>query len=131
MKTFITLCVLLLACYGIAEEPQSKEIQLQQDVAVPEYLYKIVSPEEWKESQIQNQIVPSSMDRDFIHLSTETQLAPIAQKYWKNMDYIILKLASKKLTGRMAYEANPGGINLYYHLYEGRIPLDAVVDISK
>jgi uncharacterized protein (DUF952 family) len=130
MKPFI-LCISLLASYGYAEEPQPKEIQVQQDQAIPEHLYKILSPEEWKESQLQKHVIHSSMDTDFIHLSTEAQLAPIAQKYWNNKDHIILKLISKKLTGRLAYETNPGGVNRYYHLYDGNIPLEAVVEIVK
>lgn len=131
MKSFIVLCFSFLASYANSEETILKEIPVQKEQAVPEYLYKIVSPEEWKESQLQNHVVPSSMDQDFIHLSTEAQLGPIVKKYWNNKDHIILKVISKKMTGRLSHEANPGGVNRYYHLYEGRIPLDAVVDISK
>lgn len=110
---------------------EQKEVQMQQENSSPEYLYRIVSPEQWQESLHQNQVVNSSVDKDFIHLATEEQLARIAQKFWNNKDHIILKLASKKLTGRLVYEANPGGATLYYHLYDGKVPLDAVVEISR
>lgn len=103
---------------------------MQQDKSTPEFLYKIVSEDEWKESQLQNQVVPSTLDKEFIHLSTEEQLPRIAQKFWNNQDHVVLKLTSKKLKGRLAYEANPGGSNLYYHLYEGKIPLDAVISVK-
>ncbi len=109
---------------------EQQEIQVQQENPSPEYLYRIVSPEQWQESLLQNQVVNSSLDKDFIHLATEEQLTHIAQKFWNNKDHIILKLASKKLPGRLIYETNPGGTTLYYHLYEGNVPLDAVVEVS-
>lgn len=110
---------------------EQKEVQMQQENSNSEYLYRIVSPEQWEESLRQNEVVNSSIDKDFIHLATEEQLSRIAQKFWNNKDHLILKLASKKLTGRLVYEANPGGTSLYYHLYDGNVPLDAVVEISK
>lgn len=103
---------------------------MQQEYYHPEYLYKIVSTEQWQESLSQNQVVNSLIDKDFIHLATEEQLEHVAQKFWKNKDYRILKLASKKLMGRLVYETNPGGTTRYYHLYEGVVPLDSVVDVS-
>lgn len=123
---------------GMQEKPsekaniliEQKEVQVQQENPSPEYLYRIVSPEQWQESLLQNQVVNSSIDDNFIHLATEEQLTHIAQKYWNNKDHIILKLASKKLPGRLIYETNPGGTTLYYHLYEANVPLDAVVDVS-
>jgi uncharacterized protein (DUF952 family) len=110
---------------------EQKEVQMHQKNSSPEYLYRIVSTEQWEESLRQNQVVNSSIDKDFIHLATEEQLARIAQKFWNNKDHIILKLASKKLTGRLVYEANPGGTTLYYHLYDGNVPLDAIIEISR
>jgi uncharacterized protein (DUF952 family) len=118
MKNFFcSLLALLGACVGAVEQP--------------EYLYKIVSPEEWEESQRQNQVVKSAMDADFIHLATKEQVPRIAQKFWKGREYLVLKLKTKKLEGRLVLEANPGGENRYYHLYEGKIPLDAVENIEK
>ena len=96
----------------------------------PEYLYRIVSQDQWETSRLQNEIVLSSIDEDFIHLATEDQVAHVAHKFWNQMDYTILKLDSKKLVGRLIYETNPGGTTKYYHLYEGSIPLDAVVGVA-
>lgn len=96
----------------------------------PEYLYKVLSQDEWQKSQHQEHVVPSTMDTDFIHLSTEEQLPRIIQKFWNNQSYVVLKLTPKDLKGRLAFEVNPGGTNLYYHLYNGFIPLSAVKDIS-
>ncbi len=93
----------------------------------PHYLYKIVSPEEWQESLLDGEVVCSFIDNDFIHLATEDQLDHVAQKFWKGKSYLILKLDTGLLSGRLVYEANPGGSNRYYHLYDGKIELNAVV----
>lgn len=128
------------ACFGIScaaeqnpatfEKKEPKVIPLNKENQTPKYLYRIVSLEEWQKSKKQKVVETSELDKNFIHLATKEQLPQIAQKFWKNKDYVILKLDTKKLTGRLVYEANPGGTTLYYHLYEGTIPLDAVVDAS-
>lgn len=144
ISIFLVLCLTLLASCGNSNERngeaqvsekaknliEQKEIQEQQKNPIPGYLYRIVSTEQWQVSLLQNQVVNSSLDKNFIHLATEEQLTHITQKFWNNKDHIILKLASKKLTGRLIYEVNPGGTTLYYHLYEGNVPLDAVVEVS-
>lgn len=117
MKFFSLLCMIYLAAVPSGNE-------------VPEHLYKIVSPEDWQKSQEKGMIPNSSIDEKFIHLATKEQLPRIAQKFWDKKDYVILTLDVKKLVGRLVYEANPGGQALYYHLYEGKIPLNAVVETS-
>lgn len=98
-------------------------------MGTPEFLYKVVSVQEWEESQTAGHVVPGALDTTFIHLSTEDQVNRIAKKYWASVpEYFVLKLDSKGLLGRLVLEANPGGENKYYHLYEGSIPLNAVVD---
>lgn len=92
----------------------------------PEYLYKIVSQEQWQESLLRNEVMISPMDKDFIHLAKEDQVARVVQKFWSHMDYVVLKLISRKLPGRLIYEVNAGGNTKFYHLYEGSIPLEAV-----
>lgn len=94
----------------------------------PEFLYKVVSVQDWKESQDLGHVVLGEMDTPFIHLSTESQLPRILSKYWPSGYYVILKLDPSKLLGRLVLEANPGGENKYYHLYDGRIPISAVLE---
>ena len=140
---FWLLCLTLFASCGnsydrdkeVQASKEAKNLIEQKAIQVHpnyshEYLYRIVSPEQWQESLLQNHVINSSIDKDFIHLATEEQLAGIIQKFWNNKDHIILKLAAKKLTGRLIYETNPGGTTLYYHLYEGNVPIDAVVEVS-
>ena len=99
---------------------------LTSDEETPEYLYKVVSPVEWIASQAKGEIIPSSTDKDFIHLATEAQVPHVTQKFWKDQDYVLLKLIPSQFQGRLVFETNPGGTTKYYHLYEGKIPLDAV-----
>jgi len=102
---------------------------MKSEHSIPESLYKIVSPEDWHLSQLQLQVVNSSMDTNFIHLAKDDQLASISKKFWNEKEFIVLKLDSVKLKGNLIYEINPGGTTKYYHLYGGTIPLDAVVEI--
>lgn len=137
---FITSISIFSACFGVShavdqntvrfEKQETQMISSNKENHTPKYLYKIVSPEEWQKSKNQRVVETSSLDENFIHLATEEQLPQIAQKFWKNKDYVILKLDTKKLVGSLVYEANPGGKTLYYHLYEGTIPFDSVVDVS-
>lgn len=91
------------------------------------YLYKIISFEQWQDSG--SEILLSEMDSPFIHLATEEQLAGIQKKFWSGKDHMVLKLQVEKLVGRLVYETNVGGTTYYYHLYEGIIPRDAVVEV--
>lgn len=100
-----------------------------QNESKPKFLYKIVSPKDWQESKLQGHIIRSSIDQEFIHLATQDQISHVIQKFWGDQGYVILKLDTEKLKGRLVLEVNPGGTNLYYHLYEGSIPLDAVQDV--
>jgi uncharacterized protein (DUF952 family) len=133
-----SLIATFTTCFGIShdqnapilERQDTQVISANKETPVPQYLYKIVSPESWQKSQAQKVLETSSFDEDFIHLATEEQLPHVAQKFWNNKPYIILTLDTKKLSGRLIYETNPGGATLYYHLYEGNIPLEAVMDVS-
>ena len=67
------------------------------------------------------------LDNAFIHLASEEQLPHVTEKFWKGQDYVVLKIDTKQLVGRLVHETNPGGSNKYYHLYDGYIPIKAVV----
>jgi uncharacterized protein (DUF952 family) len=113
MKSLLTLFLLLTTlCWG--EESR------------PTCLYKIVSAEDWQESG--ETLKLAEADRDFIHFSTENQVCRILDKYWAGRtDVVILKINPEALPGKLVYETNPGGSAKYYHLYDGSIPLTAVV----
>lgn len=95
----------------------------------PQFLYKVLSAEDWKASQDQEVLRLPSADDAFIHFSREDQLDRLIQKYWSNVsEFYVLKIDASKIPGDLVLEANPGGETKYYHLYNGAIPLNAVVE---
>lgn len=93
----------------------------------PEYLYKIVSMHDWKKSD--KTVHLSKMDADCIHFAIPHQLGDIVKKYWSEaVEFLILKVETAKLPGRLVLEANLEGVKECYHLYQGSIPLNAVVE---
>lgn len=93
----------------------------------PKYLYKILFLDDWKKGG--DSVHLSSADSEFIHFSTEEQLPKIVEKYWGDVpEFMVLKIETKKLIGKLVFETNPGGVTKYYHLYHGSIPRDAVVE---
>lgn len=128
MKNYLYFIFMVLALIGL---PQIIKLEGNMNQKTyPEFLYKIVSQEDWEKSTLQGQVVRSSVDTDFIHLAKEDQIPQVVEKFWKCKDHIVLKLDSKQLIGRLVYETNPGRSTKYYHLYEGTIPLNAVVDVT-
>lgn len=98
----------------------------------PQYLYKVLSAEDWKASHAQTQLQLPSADSDFIHFSRVDQLERILTKYWNDSpEYYVLKIDVSQLSGELVFEVNPGGTAKYYHLYNGSIPLHAVVESQK
>jgi uncharacterized protein (DUF952 family) len=97
--------------------------------AQPQYLYKILSVENWTESLSAPAVKLSKDDEKFIHFSKQDQLERIVSKYWAAAEkYVVLKIDPEKLKGKLVFETNPGGSAKYYHLYDGSIPLDAIVE---
>lgn len=122
----------LMCLFGMLSLHADQKLSSQQNLEnkmTPQYLYKILSIEDWKKSQGMESLKLTNADQDFIHLAKEDQLDKIAGKYWDIVpEYVILKIDTAKLPGKLVFEANPGGENKYYHLYGGSIPLNAVVD---
>ena len=132
---FATTGFALMTCCGRQEgvsSPSQKDrtesIQVQEITEKrPTYLYKVLSMDDWAKSC--KTVHLSSMDADFIHFSTEEQLDKIIEKYWADAsEYVVLKIETTKLSGNLVLEANPGGTNQYYHLYNGSIPVTAIVE---
>lgn len=95
----------------------------------PEYLFKILSLENWEKSQSAGKVYLTEHDNDFVHLALEEQLERIIKKYWSHFsEIVILKLDTQRLSGDLVLESNPGGVNKYYHLYRGYIPLEAILN---
>ena len=106
-------------------------IEPKQNDCIPSYLYKILSLENWEQSQSQSFIILPKMDKKFIHLAKKDQLDKIKKKYWSNeSEYIVLKIDTTQILGKLIYETNPGKSNKYYHIYDGSIPLKSIVKSS-
>lgn len=129
--------ITLTCCYGSVysssaaiQSPEESFVALNQNLEqemTPKYLYRIISIEDWKNSQELGDVILSDADRDFIHLAKEDQLERISEKYWAHVpEFIMLKIDTGQLPGTLIYEANPEGSNKYYHLYNGSIPIKAV-----
>lgn len=131
MKKIFTLLLAPFMCLSAINEnvfqPSSAERNQINMTEQPEYLFKILSLEQWNASQNRPYLILSAEDEAFIHLSTQDQLDKIIEKYWSNApQYVVLKVRSKALEGKLMYEANPGGTNKYYHLYSGKIPFESI-----
>lgn len=95
------------------------------------YLYKVLTKAEWEASQGRETLVLPESDSAFIHFSLQDQLERITAKYFSAYpEYVVLKIDMNRLPGTLVFEANPGGTAKYYHLYNGSIPLTAVLETT-
>lgn len=95
----------------------------------PKYLFKILTPSQWQATQRKKTLFLAAEDDEFIHLASESQLDKIIAKYWSDInEYVILKVQTDRLEGDLVYEANPNGATKYYHLYNGCIPINSIVE---
>lgn len=114
--------------YGDEATPKH-EMMESQPMETPKYLYKILSLRSWQASQHSKRLTLPIEDDAFVHLSRDDQLERIILKYWPNAtQYVILKIDTAKLQGKLVFEANPGGTSRYYHLYDGHIPFSSIVE---
>lgn len=90
-------------------------------------LYKIVSPGQLNNTETHKTIRIAPEDTSFIHFSTQVQLSLIIEKYWQNKTAVVLTLDCSKLPGLLVLESNKKGGDAYYHLYNGSIPVDAII----
>ncbi len=134
-KILLSLVITCLCVSGYLSATEKnifkKEKSMSSEIVeeTPQYLYKILSPANWNASQKRSSLVLSPDDDLFIHFSKEDQLERITTKYWANTSYVLLKIETSKLPGTLVFEANAGGSSAkYYHLYDGSIPLSAVVE---
>jgi uncharacterized protein (DUF952 family) len=135
-KLLLPLALLLLysTAYTTTTEQHSlkkeKSVVLEIVAETPPYLYKVLSLANWEASQKRKDLILPAKDDVFIHFSKEGQVEHVIKKHWNNASYILLKIDTSKLPGKLVLEANPGGTEKYYHLYEGSIPLTAIVEYT-
>ena len=105
-------------------------IQTFANAPTPQFLYKIVTPSAWRESQGMQSIALNSTDEPFILLTREDQLTHVLNEKWRNAPAIVLKLDASKLVGNLVFEEDAKVSGEYYHLYSGQIPQNAVIEID-
>ena len=88
-------------------------------------LFKIVEQEAW----VGNKLKLASNDKSFIHFAEQDDVRRIAAKFFADCTKVlVLVVDTDKLVGSLVQECNPGGRRKYFHLYDGHIPKDAVMD---
>lgn len=92
-------------------------------------LFHLVAPSELAASTADGFYRPSSLETDgFVHLSTEDQLADTRQRYFADVDdLVVLRLDAGRLAD-VRYE-DLYGHGMFPHLY-GPVPLDAIVAVE-
>ena len=101
-------------------------------------IYHITSRQSWQESQQLGAHRADSLESEgFIHCSTETQVLPVTEKYYKGQsELILLQIDPTRLSSELRWEPPSGGApppgvpegELFPHIY-GPINLDAVVKV--
>ncbi len=100
-------------------------------------IYHITSRQAWSEARERGEYRAESLDTEgFIHCSTESQVLPVAQKYYKGQDDLyLLVIEPALLSSDLRWEPPDGGTppgvpegDLFPHIY-GPINLDAVVQV--
>jgi len=97
----------------------------------PDYLYKVLSWENWEASREFDTLELPPEDAAFIHFSKEDQLERILTKFWADVEqYVVLKIETQALIGRLVFEPNRGRKTKYYHLYDGAIPKCSIIEVQ-
>jgi len=101
-------------------------------------IYHITSRTAWSEARSRGDYRAESLETEgFIHCSTEAQVVPVAEKYYKGQsDLSLLVIEPTLLSSDLKWEPPSGGApppgvpegDLFPHIY-GPINLDAVVDV--
>lgn len=94
-------------------------------------IYHIVKTEYWKLFEDQETYFPESYAAEgFIHLSTQTQVAGVLERYYKNTpNLLLLSINESLLTSKLIFEASTND-ELFPHLY-GELNKNAVVEIKE
>jgi uncharacterized protein (DUF952 family) len=101
-------------------------------------IYHLTSRQAWQAAQPRGDYrVESLASEGFIHCSTETQILPVAEKYYKGQPGLLaLKIDPALLSSELRWEPPSGGSppagvaegELFPHVY-GPINLDAIVNV--
>jgi len=101
-------------------------------------IYHLTPRQAWYEAQQRGEYRAESLESEgFIHCSTETQILPVAESFFKGQSGILLlKIDPSLLSSELRWELPSGGApplgvpegDLFPHIY-GPINLDAIVKV--
>jgi uncharacterized protein (DUF952 family) len=101
-------------------------------------VYHITSRSAWNEARARGNYRAESLDTEgFIHCSTEEQVIPVAENFYKGQSgLLLLVIEPERLTSELKWEPPAGGApppgvpegDLFPHIY-GPVNLDAVVQV--
>lgn len=101
-------------------------------------IYHITSRSAWSQARARGEYRAESLDTEgFIHCSTEAQVIPVAENFYKGQpDLLLLVIEPERLSSDLKWEppadgSPPPGVpqgDLFPHLY-GPLNLDAVVKV--
>ena len=101
-------------------------------------IYHITARRAWQEAQPRGEYRAESLESEgFIHCSTETQILPVAEKYYEGQSGILLlRIDPSLLSSELRWEPPSGGSpppgvpegEQFPHIY-GPINLDAIVNV--
>lgn len=95
-------------------------------------LYKIISLEQWELSKGQDKLSSSKADQDFIHLCEGHQIEGVIKRHYAgHTALIIAQIDGEKLPGRLLHEFVNGVGEHFFHLYDGYIPMNAIIKTEK
>lgn len=127
--SIFTMCTLLVSSLGATPPSTTTEMEKTTMIDIPKYLYKILSVRLWDASQQNTFLVLPAEDQIFVHLAIEEQLDKIIKKFWSDVpQFVVLKVDTSKLQGKLVHETNPGGSTKFFHLYNGLIPTNSVIE---
>jgi uncharacterized protein (DUF952 family) len=101
-------------------------------------IYHITSRAAWQDAQQRGDYRAESLETEgFIHCSTESQVLPVAQKYYSGQrGLVLLRIDPARLTSDLKWEPPTGGTppgvaegDAFPHVY-GPINLESVVSVS-
>ena len=91
-------------------------------------LFKVLSMQNWIDSQDSLAIKTPESDKDFVHFSTREQYPQILHEKFDGVECVLLTIDHTRLNGELKLEYNKARTEQYYHLYGGYIPKEAVID---
>ncbi len=96
------------------------------------YIYHLTTRPEWDAALKKGFYVSQSLSTEgFIHCSTAAQVAPVLERYFKNVEGIIkLKMEVSKLTHAPIVEFVTSVNDYFPHIY-GPINLEAVIAVEQ